>query len=94
MAYSQSDTAHTFTLYCGERHVKNVPLYVIVKPGRDIIYYSVSEIRGINPSDIIKLEVLKKPKKIRKYGEKAKFGVILVTLTDSKLKEIRKSKKG
>ncbi len=65
----------------------NTPLYIIdgeeVPQGKDA---SVEILKKINPNDIAAIEVMKGEKAFKKYGEKGKNGVIIITTKNQKKK--------
>ncbi len=53
----------------------NHPLIVV-----DGVVKEFSSLESVNPNDIQSIEILKDQKATEKFGEKAKFGVILITM--------------
>lgn len=73
------------------------PLYIINTPDKKIPLKidstSVSPLEAIDQARIASIEVLKNEKAVQLYGEKAKNGVIIITLKEQDLDEVLKKLK-
>lgn len=75
LLYTKPDSEIPGGIVIREVHNNGIPLYVINgKPEPNL------DLKTINPEEIEKIEILKGPVAIEKYGNAAKYGVVLVTL--------------
>ncbi|AHM59320.1 TonB-dependent receptor plug [Flammeovirgaceae bacterium 311] len=74
----------TIRLYCGNKISSSLPspLFVLHYKQQEYII-DTAELKSVNPDDMINLEVLKGVASVERYGDKGKYGVILI--------EVRKS---
>lgn len=73
------------------------PLYVIISRNKEFKMLNNDAFKDINPQAIQAVTVLKDSAAVNKYGNEAKYGVILITVNDAKYpklyKEIKKASK-
>ena len=75
----------TIRLYCGTKISSPPPLYVLHDKQKEYIIDS-TEVKHLNPNDIIDIKVLKGVAAVEKYGDNGNNGVIIIEVSKATLK--------
>lgn len=63
--------------------IKQQPLYII-RSHQEEMQSTAQKVNAINPNQLKKLEVLKDSAVVKKYGQAAQYGVVIMTIDDEK----------
>ncbi|RDV17111.1 hypothetical protein DXT99_00930 [Pontibacter diazotrophicus] len=86
---ADSSKAVTIRLYCAQGLApKSQPLYVL-QDVKEEITLTQPQLKIVDTDWIDRIEVLKETEAVDKYGAAGKSGVVIITLKDSKLQQVK-----